>query len=416
MNLRQNVLFSNIAALAILQFATYLTPLLIVPYLTRVLGPSGYGSVAICLSIIQMSLILTDFGFNLSSTEYIARNRQDKTLINKHIGAVFQVKLSLLVLCVAILFIFINKQLHQYQFEFFIYSCVAILGQTFQSLWFFQGVEKMKRITVFLTISKFLYIILTFLLVNNSDKGRFVILAFAISQIIGAALSQYYIRKEGYRYIIAPFSDMRSVLKSSALFFWSRLAVSTYTTASTLVVGSAGSVQAGYYAASEQLYKAGQNIMTPVSQALYPYMTRSKNWKLFFKMMAVLTFVLAVGSVVAILLSQWLIAFIFGSEYLVSQNVFIIFMLALVVTFISTNFGYPVFSALGCVKIANYTVIIGATLHVTILSSLFLLNEISALNVVRAVLFTEIFILVLRIIFFIKLYRREQNDNKKIIL
>lgn len=363
-----------------------------------------------------MSLILTDFGFNLSSTEYIARNRQDKTLINKHIGAVFQVKLSLLVLCVAILFIFINKQLHQYQFEFFIYSCVAILGQTFQSLWFFQGVEKMKRITVFLTISKFLYIILTFLLVNNSDKGRFVILAFAISQIIGAALSQYYIRKEGYRYIIAPFSDMRSVLKSSALFFWSRLAVSTYTTASTLVVGSAGSVQAGYYAASEQLYKAGQNIMTPVSQALYPYMTRSKNWKLFFKMMAVLTFVLAVGSVVAILLSQWLIAFIFGSEYLVSQNVFIIFMLALVVTFISTNFGYPVFSALGCVKIANYTVIIGATLHVTILSSLFLLNEISALNVVRAVLFTEIFILVLRIIFFIKLYRREQNDNKKIIL
>lgn len=416
MNFRRNVLFSNIAALAVLQFATYLTPLLIVPYLTRVLGPAGYGIVAICLAIIQMSLILTDFGFNLSSTEYIARNKQDKELINKHIGSVIQVKLLLLSVCVVVLFVFINQQLHRYQFEFFLYSCVAVLGQTFQSLWFFQGIEKMKRITAFLTISKFLYVVLTFILVNNVDKGRFVVLSFALSQIIGAVLSQYYIRKEGYGYVLASFSDMRSVLKSSALFFWSRLAVATYTTASTLVVGSSGSVQAGYYAASEQLYKAGQNIMTPVSQALYPYMARSKNWALFFKMMMVLTIILTVGSVAAIILSQWLIVLIFGSEYLVSQNVFIIFMMALVVTFVSTNFGYPVFSALGCVKIANFTVIIGATVHITILLSLFLLEKISALNVVKAVLFTEVFVLILRIFFFIKLYRRERSDNKKNIL
>lgn len=407
MKLKQNVLFGNIAALAILQLATYITPLLIVPYLTRVLGPGGYGTVAICLSIIQMSLILTDFGFNLSSTEYIARNCQSKDKINKHIGAVFQIKILLIFLCVIFLYFLVNDQLQQFKIEFFFYSCIAIIGQTFQSLWFFQGVEKMKRITLFLTISKFSYVILTFVIVKKPEQGRFVILAYALSQVIGALLSQYYMRKEGYKYTPANLSSMLGVVRTSALFFWSRLAVSTYTTASTLVVGSAGHVQAGYYAASEQLYKAGQNITTPVSQALYPYMTRAKNWALFFKMMSILTVVMISASLTAIWLSQWLIALIFGPEYIVSQNVFIVFMLALIVTFVSTNFGYPVFSALGKVKVANYTVIFGALTHVVILGVLFCLGEISAYNVVRAVLFTEIVILILRMFFFVKLYRRE---------
>ncbi|WP_341451364.1 O28ac/O42 family O-antigen flippase [Escherichia coli] len=407
MKLKQNVLFGNIAALAILQLATYITPLLIVPYLTRVLGPGGYGTVAICLSIIQMSLILTDFGFNLSSTEYIARNCQSKDKINKHIGAVFQIKILLIFLCVIFLYFLVNDQLQQFKIEFFFYSCTAIIGQTFQSLWFFQGVEKMKRITLFLTISKFSYVILTFVIVKKPEQGRFVILAYALSQVIGALLSQYYMRKEGYKYTPANLSSMLGVLRTSALFFWSRLAVSTYTTASTLVVGAAGHVQAGYYAASEQLYKAGQNITTPVSQALYPYMTRAKNWALFFKMMSILTVVMITASLTAIWLSQWLIALIFGPEYIVSQNVFIVFMLALIVTFVSTNFGYPVFSALGKVKVANYTVIFGALTHVVILGVLFCLGEISAYNVVRAVLFTEIVILILRMFFFVKLYRRE---------
>ncbi|HGV6958866.1 TPA: O28ac/O42 family O-antigen flippase [Escherichia coli] len=407
MKLKQNVLFGNIAALAILQLATYITPLLIVPYLTRVLGPGGYGTVAICLSIIQMSLILTDFGFNLSSTEYIARNCQSKDKINKHIGAVFQIKILLIFLCVIFLYFLVNDQLQQFKIEFFFYSCIAIIGQTFQSLWFFQGVEKMKRITLFLTISKFSYVILTFVIVKKPEQGRFVILAYALSQVIGALLSQYYMRKEGCKYTPANLSSMLGVLRTSALFFWSRLAVSTYTTASTLVVGAAGHVQAGYYAASEQLYKAGQNITTPVSQALYPYMTRAKNWALFFKMMSILTVVMITASLTAIWLSQWLIALIFGPEYIVSQNVFIVFMLALIVTFVSTNFGYPVFSALGKVKVANYTVIFGALTHVVILGVLFCLGEISAYNVVRAVLFTEIVILILRMFFFVKLYRRE---------
>ncbi|MCV5927615.1 hypothetical protein OFO11_37530, partial [Escherichia coli] len=84
----------------------------------------------------------------------------------------------------------------------------------------------------------------------------------------------------------------------------------------------------------------------------------------------ILTVVMITASLTAIWLSQWLIALIFGPEYIVSQNVFIVFMLALIVTFVSRNFGYPVFSALGKVKVANYTVIYGALTHVVILGVL----------------------------------------------
>jgi len=52
----------NATSLYIIQFAQYILPLITVPYLVRVLEPSGYGLVAFCQSFIAYFIILTDFG------------------------------------------------------------------------------------------------------------------------------------------------------------------------------------------------------------------------------------------------------------------------------------------------------------------------------------------------------------------
>ena len=68
----------NAAALYGVQFVRKLLPLVIIPYLARTLGPAGWGVVAFTQSIAEFMVLVIEFGFNLSATREIARNRESK--------------------------------------------------------------------------------------------------------------------------------------------------------------------------------------------------------------------------------------------------------------------------------------------------------------------------------------------------
>jgi hypothetical protein len=73
--LAQNPLVQNAAALYGVQLVRKVLPLIIVPYLARTLGASGWGVVAFTLSMAELIVLLIEFGFNLSATREVARAR-----------------------------------------------------------------------------------------------------------------------------------------------------------------------------------------------------------------------------------------------------------------------------------------------------------------------------------------------------
>src|SRR5579884_1231644 len=68
-------LFQNIVALYGAQAGRKIIPLLSIPYLARALGPAGWGLVAFVTALGDFLVILIEFGFNLSATREIARQR-----------------------------------------------------------------------------------------------------------------------------------------------------------------------------------------------------------------------------------------------------------------------------------------------------------------------------------------------------
>ena len=96
MGSNRGVLLKNTVMLYILQFSTYLLALLVAPYETRVLGAEVYGGfLEASASIVIYFQLVIDFGFLLSATEEVSRNREDKKKLSEILSSVTTAKLVL---------------------------------------------------------------------------------------------------------------------------------------------------------------------------------------------------------------------------------------------------------------------------------------------------------------------------------
>ncbi|HFT9206809.1 TPA: O100 family O-antigen flippase, partial [Escherichia coli] len=171
----------------------------------------------------------------------------------------------------------------------------------------------------------------------------------------------------------------------------------------TLIVGAAsGVVQAGLYSSAEKLYQAGQNLTSPISQALYPYVARTGNKNILFKTILLLLIPMILGCSICFIYAAEIIKLIYGASFVNAQHVLRIFLIISIITFVSINLGYPAFAAMGRVNLANYTVMLGGIVQVLLLAILYTINSINAVNVALSVLTTEIIVLAVRILLLIK--------------
>lgn len=68
----------NALSLLTVQIAKYILPLVSIPYLARILGPQEWGLVIFAQVSAQWFEMILDYGFNLSATREIARNRDNQ--------------------------------------------------------------------------------------------------------------------------------------------------------------------------------------------------------------------------------------------------------------------------------------------------------------------------------------------------
>jgi PST family polysaccharide transporter len=394
----------NSAALFALQLVTMVAPLIVLPYLSRVLGVDGFGLIMLSLSACAIALIVTDFGFNLSATYSISKRRGDIEYVNELIGAVFIIKGAialLLMLCIVIYTYFIGFGAGG--LTLLIYISLNILVQAFLPTWFFLGIEKMRNVTIYMLLAKISYVFLVFIFINNKSDVNLVILFYAVSNLVAVSVAISCIYSNGYALKAPKSLKITDVFKDSSQYFLSRAAVSIHTSASTFLVGAfSGVQQAAMYGASEKLYQASQSITAPIAQALFPYTAKSKNTKLIMRIVIFIGIPLSVGCIMVGFWANEIMGLFFGDEFLLAGGILQLFLVVTVINFISVNFGYPAFAGIDKVHVANYTVIVGAVVQSACLFALFMTDSFSALTVVISVLVTELVVMISRVVIYYK--------------
>lgn len=393
-------LAANTGALFFLQLANYILPFLLIPFLTRTLGVSLYGVVAFGLAIVQLACIFTDFGFSLSATRQIATCSHDKILVKKIVGAVHVCKLLLLIFVVALMFVFLLVQQQYKSYEVFFWLLLfPIVGQTFQPVWFFQGIERMAFITVFVVIARSLYIVLAMILISKPEDYFFVAVANGSAQIVAAIVAVGFMIRLGYFPVWPGWSFVKVTFVDSMEFFWSRAAVATYTAGGAVYLGLVSSpISVAYYSAAEQLYRGGQALIQPLSQALYPYMAKAKDFNLFFRVLKVAVAFSLAGLFVGFFWGQDVILFMFGAGFESSFYVLSIFMVIFCITVPSVLLGYPFLGALGDTRSANFSVIYAGLVQLIALLILWFFRVGDPVYVVCTVLLVECFVLFYRVL------------------
>lgn len=394
-------LFSNFFSLTILQIVNYALPLLTLPYLVRVLNVETYGLVMFAQSFILFFNILVDFGFNLSATKDVSIYRDDKDKLTEVYSSVIIIKCLLILVSLVLLTLIIsfsgkfseNKSIYYLSF-------LWVVGQALFPVWYFQGIEKMKYITIVNIVAKFLFTSCIFVFVKENSDYLLVPLFNGLGLVIAALIALWIIHVSLKQKISwQKFSTLWFYFKQSSVFFLSRASLSMYTSANSFVLGLFSSnAIVGYYAIADQLYKALQAFYTPLSQVLYPYIAKEKNIGLFKKIFKLSVILNVIGIFILFFIVKDVFELLFTQKIgMESITVFNIFLVASLIVVPSILLGYPFLGALGYSKEANLSVIYASILHILGLVLLILFHQITLYSVAYMVLVTEFFVFVYRI-------------------
>lgn len=183
-------LLGNFLSLSFMQFVSNLVHLVTIPHIVTAVGYERYGIIAVAFALTQYLITFTDYGFNLTATKEISVSRHSSRRIGHVVSNVFAAKV-ILMLAGFIFLCLLTAAMPRWRLEWavFLGSYTIVVGQVLYPLWYFQGVELMRVVTIFNVLTRFLYAIMVFTLINGPDDYVLVNFYNGICHIITGTIS-----------------------------------------------------------------------------------------------------------------------------------------------------------------------------------------------------------------------------------
>lgn len=400
MQTNEKRLAKNTFFLYLMQISTYIFPLLTFPYLTRVLGAEKYGVVVFSNAVIQYFTLFLEFGFLLSATNLCSESREDKKKLgNITYGVMYAKVLLAIVAGIVLILACLLVPVFQKNSLFFILSYVGVLLTILLPDFLFRGIEEMSILTYRVIFSKFVYTALIFLLIKQSNDYLYVPIATIGANLIAVLLTWYEIKKKNYiEKTKVSFKEIFMYLKESSTFFLSRVAVSLYTTLNTVLLGFKFNDYAmGQYGVANNLINTGRSFISPISDSIYPYLVKNKNYKLVKKLLLILEPIIILGCLVLYFFAGPIIKIICGNGYEDSIPVLRAMLPLVVITLPTYLCGFPLLGAIGKIKYANISTIIGAIFHVLCLVFFYCMGILNFVSISLLTFCTELIVLSIRL-------------------
>lgn len=265
MGIKRNFFFSSI-----LTTANYIFPLIIFPYISRVLGVNNIGICNFVDSIINYFILFSMMGLSITGIREIAKVKKDKSILQQTFSSLFVLNLisTSIALILLIIGIYTIPQLKEHQNLMWI-GAVKLVFSLFLIEWFFKGIENFKYITIRTVAVRCFFLLCVFLLVKEKDDFDVYYGLLVGTTVINAFFNWKYL----LRILKFDFSNISisPYIKSFFVLGVYSLLTSMYTSLNVVYLGFvAGEKEVGYYTTAIKIYTILLSLFTALSGVLLP--------------------------------------------------------------------------------------------------------------------------------------------------
>ena len=262
-SIKKNYIFN-----LIYQIVLVVTPLIIIPYLSRVLNADGIGRVSFAESVVSFFILFANLGIGTYGQREISYYQDDKIKRSEVFWNTFILKI---ITSLSVFIIYLIVSLAYFKTKIYLILAINILATLFDITWFFQGIEEFGKIVARNIFFKLLSIVFIFSFIKN--KSDVVLYAFSIGFfMLLSNLSLYiyvkrYVERINFKNI-SPFKDFMIVLS----LFVPTIGIQIYTVLDKTMIGfiTHNNFENGYYDISVRIAKILLTIITSLSIAVIP--------------------------------------------------------------------------------------------------------------------------------------------------
>ena len=273
---RYRQVIENFFSLSILNALNVLLPLVTLPYILHVVGKANYGAYSYVYTVLQYVIMFSTYGFNFSATKQISQCRDDKEAVTRIYNAVIACKAVIAILLSAILY-FSSRIVFKDDagLLMFLYGLGMVVGDIFTPVWLFQGMEKMKYMTLVNASSKILFTVLIFIVVREREDFDLLILMNSFGYLLAGLLSLILVYRQFHiRFCRTTFREVIFQIKEGGAVFGSTFGMNLYRNANVIILKQFVSDDlVGIYSAAEKVIKGFQSLISPAAQALFPHLS-----------------------------------------------------------------------------------------------------------------------------------------------
>lgn len=190
-SLKKNFIYN-----AILTMSGYIFPLMVYPYVSRVLGVANIGACNFVDSIVEYFTILSMMGMNTIGIREIAKCKNDQQKLDNVFSQLFSLNTLTTITAIIILIIATNIVPKFAPYKDLLYIGVGKLFFNYMLInWFFQGLENFKYIAARTIFVKILFVISVFLFVKTETDVKLYYFLVALTWAGNGIINFIYAKK-----------------------------------------------------------------------------------------------------------------------------------------------------------------------------------------------------------------------------
>ena len=413
------IVIKNGIYIYILNFFATVFPLFTIPYVTRILGASGYGKFSDAFTLVNYFLVLVEYGFSAYGARKIAVSNSSSDL-NACFSKIFQSRVFLCLCSILIAFAYV----YFFKVDKNTIMCITVLflmvlGSMFQQNWLLQGLQKMQFITLISIASRIISVVFIFMFVKEVQDVYLYCLFYALTNfLIGFFGFIIALKVFKVKLVVVRFRDIIDELKNAFYTFLTslsgRVMVSFGITVLSLTYGQS---QVGIYSAINKIPNVIIFMFSPISQAIYPYISKKfhvsfVNGLRYVGRIAIPIMILfIIVSIIMAFFSKSIVMFAFGSEYVKYHQLLSIFMIWVNFSILNNFLGIQTLLASNNSK--YYGISFFVTAIVSVIINLLLINRTGIYGAAISLLIAEAFLsllLVLQVVKILKIDRSTESN------